>query len=95
MTLAFNNDHIIYYQMDALQSMGLALTYFTHPDYFVVHWWVHDTINQTGFYTYYCVKFFKGRVGYAPLGSQCTGIMAIIVQSNVALSFVITACPAL
>ena len=52
MALVLNNDHIIYYHMDALLSVGLAWTYFAHPDYLVVQCWVHctylspDTVNQ-------------------------------------------------
>ena len=36
MSLMFNNDHIIYYYMDALQLVGFAMTYFTDPDHLVV-----------------------------------------------------------
>ena len=35
MALVFNNDHIVYYHMDSLQSMDLAWPYFTHPDYWL------------------------------------------------------------
>ena len=34
-TLAFNDNHIIYYYMDAQQSIGLVQAYFPSPDYFI------------------------------------------------------------
>ena len=52
--LEFKNDYIIYYDMDALWSVGLVQTNFAHPDYLVVQCLVShyllspDTINQTG-----------------------------------------------
>ena len=36
MALLMNDAHIIYYHMDALWSVGLEWSYFSHPDYFVV-----------------------------------------------------------
>ena len=54
MALAFNNEHIVYYHMDALWSMALMQTNFTHPDYLGVQCLVHttylspDTITQPG-----------------------------------------------
>ena len=54
MALAFNNNnHIIYYHMDAQQSTGLVQTYFTGPDYLVVQDRIYaaflspDTFNLT------------------------------------------------
>ena len=35
MSLAFNSEHIIYYHMDAIWSVGLAWTYLAHPNYLV------------------------------------------------------------
>ena len=43
MDLAFNCKHIIYYCMDALLSVSLVRTYFSHPDYLVVQCWVCAT----------------------------------------------------
>ena len=37
MALMFNDDHIIYYHMDATHSFGLVQNYFTHPNYSVVN----------------------------------------------------------
>ena len=63
--LAFKYYHIIYYHKDALWSLGLAQTYFTHPDYLVVHttYLSPDTIIQVGPQTYQYVKFFVRRLG--------------------------------
>ena len=41
MALAFNDIHIIYCHMDALQSTGLAQTNFTCLDYLIVQFWFH------------------------------------------------------
>ena len=43
MALDFNNNHIIYYHMDAQQSIWLAQTYFASPDYLAVQDWIHAT----------------------------------------------------
>ena len=100
MALLSNSDHIIYYHIDVLWSMGLTPTYFTHPDYLVVHCWIDatylspSTINQTGPQIYHCVKFFIGRKGYTSLGSLCNCMVAIIDQCNAAIPFVITAIQA-
>ena len=86
--------------MDALQSMGLVQTYFTHPDYLVVQCWLYttylspDTIKQMGSQTYRYGKFFDQQVGYIPLGDQCSHIVVIIYQTNAAMPFVVTAYPA-
>ena len=45
MALAFNSDHIIYYDMDAMQSVVLMWTYFIHPTYLVVQYWVHTYMH--------------------------------------------------
>ena len=42
MAVAFNNNHFIYYHMDAQLSVGLGWTYFASPDYLVVQYWVHS-----------------------------------------------------
>ena len=66
--------------MDAIQSLGLAQTYFAHYDYWVVLVWVHmtylspDTIKQKGPQTYHYVKFFVERVDYTFLGNPCDHI---------------------
>ena len=97
MALAFNNDHTVYCHMDALCSVGLAQTYFTHPDSLVVQSWVHityllpDTISQTGPQTYCCVKLFEGWVGCMSFGIPCTHILVIIDQINAAIPFVFAA----
>ena len=82
--------------MDAEQLVGLALTFFTHPDYLVVQCLVcaiylsPDTVNQTGPQISHYVKFFLWRVGYMPLGTPCDCIMAIIHHSNAELPFAVT-----
>ena len=64
MALHMNNDHIRYYHMDATHSVGLALSYFSHPYYLVIKFWVcttvlfPDSITQTGPHVHYFVKFF-------------------------------------
>ena len=69
MVLAFNNNHIIYYHMDAQQSIGLGQTYFTSSDCLVVQFLVcslffHlDTINPTGPHVYQYSKIFGGHSG--------------------------------
>ena len=53
MGLAINDNHIIYFHVDAQCPIGLTWTYFTSPDYLVVQCWVHatsfhpDMINPT------------------------------------------------
>ena len=47
-----------------------------------------DIINPTGPHFYHYTKFFEGTVGYKSMGSLCPQLMA-------ALSFVVTACPAM
>ena len=52
--------------MDALWSVGLVPTYFTHSDYLVVQCWDHatylfpDTVKQLQPQTYWYVKFSEG-----------------------------------
>ena len=66
MALELNNALTIYYQMDAIWSVGLVLTYFAHPDYLVIQDWIHATclypytINQSGPHVYHYVMFFLG-----------------------------------
>ena len=97
MVLAFNNDHIIYYHMVALWSVGLSQIYFAHPDYMVVQCQVcttylsPDTVKHTGPPTFHDVNFFMGRVNYTLLGTLCNFIMAIIDHSKATMSFVGTA----
>ena len=43
MALTCNNNHIIYYQMDAQRSIGLGQTNFASADYLVVQCWVCST----------------------------------------------------
>ena len=82
MVLQLNSGRIIYYYMDATQSVGLMWTYFAHPEYLAVQGWIQttflywDTINQTGPYFYHYVKFIGG--GYMPLSAPCDCIMAIV-----------------
>ena len=53
MALAFNNNHITCYDMNAQWTTGFAQTYFANTDYMVVQGWIHATflspniINQT------------------------------------------------
>ena len=78
MALAFNNDHIIDYHMDALQSVDLAQTYFTDPDYLVFQCWVFtvylssDTVNQVEPQAYHYVTFFLGGWATCPLETHIT-----------------------
>ena len=51
--------------------------------------------TQTGPHVYCYFKFSLGRVGYTLLGTQCDYIIAILDHSDTAMSFVITAFPAL
>ena len=44
MALHMKNYHIRYYQVGATQSVGLAQSYFLHPDSLVIQCWVHATI---------------------------------------------------
>ena len=81
MALTLNINDTMYYHRDVQQSMGLAQTYFTNPDYLVLQCWVcaiyiytyiyiyisPDTINQTEPQTFHYTKFFEGAVGYASL----------------------------
>ena len=94
MPLAFDSEHIIYYNMDALWSVGLAQTDFPHPHYLVVQCWVCTTypwilLTKMGPKNYHCVKFFEGWVAHMPLGTPCNHIMAIIDQTNAAMLFVV------
>ena len=72
MVLAFYNECII----DAEWSIGLALTYFTHPDYLFGKCWVYathlspDTNIQIGSHTYWYIKFFQGGMVYMPQGAH-------------------------
>ena len=94
-TLQCNNIHIIYYHMDTTQSVGLAWTFFTHPDYLVIQVVIHatcsylDTINKTGPHVYHCVTSFPG-VGYTPLGTPCDCIMDIVNHSDALWPFIVT-----
>ena len=73
MAQAFNNNHNIYYHMDAHWSVGLAWTCFVSPKYLAVQDWVnvtvvfHDTINLMGPSVYHYTKFYEGAVGYTSL----------------------------
>ena len=100
MALAFNNNHIIYYQMDMQWSVGLTWTYFTSPDYSVVQCWVHSMffspIPLTKQNPMHIIIFsFEDVVDYMPLGFPCIQPMDVIDFSNDPLPFVITAYPAL
>ena len=61
----FDDNHIIFYHMDAQQSTGMAWTYFANPDYLVLQCWVHatflssDTINQTESHVYHYINFLR------------------------------------
>ena len=68
MGLTINNYHIIYYHIDATQSVGLVLTYFTKPDYLAVQGWVQatflfsDTVNQMILMFIIMLRSFQGRL---------------------------------
>ena len=99
MALAYNDNHIIYYHMDAQQSVGLGRTYFTSPDYLVVQCLVcytffhPDTMNPRGSHVYHCTKFSQGGVGYNSLGVPFAQLVAVINYFSAALPFVFTAFP--
>ena len=86
--------------MDATQLVGLAQTYFAHPDYLLVQSGIcitcsyPDTINQTGQHVYHYVKLFLG-VDYMPLGDPYDDIMAIFNLSNTVQSFIGSTYPGL
>ena len=100
MALTFNNDHLIYYIMDATKSVGLVQSYFTHADCLVVQCWEHatnlypDTASQTGSQIQHYVKVFSG-MGFIPLGTPFNNIVVIIEYSNAAMPFVFTSFLAL
>ena len=63
------NNYIIYFYIDATQSLGLAQTYFTNLDYMVVQCWVKtiylspDTVNSMGFASIIMLhSFWKGGI---------------------------------
>ena len=93
MSLAFNNEHIVYYHMDALWLMvwcrpvSLTLTvwlsnvgsmHFIYPLILLT--------NRTS--GLYYVTFFGEWVDYTPLGTPCNHIEAIIDQTNVVMPFI-------
>ena len=47
MALYINNNHILYYHMDAVRSYLLGHTYFTSPDYLVVQRWIRATLPSS------------------------------------------------
>ena len=100
MSLAFNDNHIIYYHIDAQWSIDLGQIYFARPDCLSVQCWVHSTffhsniINPTEPNIYHYTKLFGIVVGYTPLDFPCTQLVATINYSNGALPFVVTAFPA-
>ena len=98
MALAFNNNYIIYYHMDAQWSIGLAQTYFSSPDYSVVQDWIHatfltpDTINQTQSPVYHYTKFLM--VWWVThLWASFVILTAIISFANPTMPYVLTAYP--
>ena len=100
MVLAFNDNHIIYYQMVLQQSIGWMQTYFVNHDYLVVQDWLYatflspDTVNQTESHVCHCT-FFYCAVGYPPLGLPCIRVMAVISFANAVMPYVFTASLAL
>ena len=54
-----------------------------------------NTINQTQSHLSHYTKFFKGAVGYKPLGLPCTRIMYVISFVNLVLPNILTSYPAL
>ena len=93
MVLAFNNDYIIYYHMDATQSVGVAQTCFSNAV-----WWskvgsappLYFLTELTNWSLMCIVKFFLGRMGYTPVGAPCDCIITVIGHFNVVMSFVIS-----
>ena len=96
MAVALNNNHIIYYCMDAQWW-----TYFDSPDYLIVQCWVHstffhpDTINPMGHHVYHYTMFFAGKVVCNSIGIPCTWLTAVINYANATLPFIVTTFPAL
>ena len=62
-SLAFNDNHIIYDHMDVQWSIEFAQTYFTNPAYLVFQYWVHaafylpGTVNQTEIHACHYIRF--------------------------------------
>ena len=103
MTLTFDNNHIIYYLMDAQWLVGLVQTYFAISDYLTVQEWIHaaflypHTINPTEPIVYHYSKFYEYKhvVDYKPMGVPCHRLMAVISFANPTLPYVLTANPVL
>ena len=72
MALHMNEAHIIYHHMDSSWSMGLVQSYFSYPDYLVVHCWAYTAIlflnlinpgyliTPRGPQVHHFIKFFPG-----------------------------------
>ena len=96
MALLMNDAHIINYAMGALQSVGLAQIYFSHPEYLVVQFLIHavvlfpDCVTPKGLHVFHFVKVFFGVMGYMYEGAPCHYIMAM---ADIIHPFVITAYP--
>ena len=98
MALHMSNDHIRYCHMDATQLVGLAWSYFSHPDYLFMPYLVHtmdlfpDSIIQTGPCVHHFVKFFSGDV----LHTWASHLYcAVLDHSIVTQPFVVTTYPPL
>ena len=95
MALLMNDGVITYYHMEALRLMGLAQSYFSDPDYFVVQYCVHavflfpDLVTLYWLNVFHFVKILPGIVGhmYACMREH------IVANIDVAYPFVITAFP--
>ena len=100
MGLHMNDGHIIYYYLDATQSVGLMQTCFNHLDFLVVQCWIcamfmlADMVTQTGLHVNHYFKFFL-EMGYMPLDTPCDCIMVILDCPDAVQPFILTTFPAL
>ena len=89
--------HIIYYHMNAFQSVVLACSYISHPNYLVVQCWISavvlfpDLINLKGD-MFYIFEVFPWVVGHMHEGTPFHHFKTIV---DIAYHVVITASPLL
>ena len=91
-----NDAYIIYYHMDALQSMGLAHGYFSYHNYLVVQCWAHvavlipDLVTPQGPKVFFYFLVIHQVVDHMHDGTPCHYIMSVI---DVEHPFLINAFP--
>ena len=84
MDLVIYNADIIHYNMDPLWSVALGQSYFTHPDYLIIHCCIQATLLHPTLITPVGVlkvcrylQIFEGVVGYMPNGAPYYHIISI------------------